>query len=210
MKNRAIEGQNVCEGRVKGPGGSYRLACSDAGLVLLELPAKGRTASGFRDRLRDVLRSRRDPDAPRDGDAQAHFEWFAERVEGWDGEVAWEVFWRPPPLDLRGTLFRRKVWTALRSVPPGEILTYGQLAERSGSPRAARAVGSSMHENPAPLFVPCHRVVSSCGIGGFGDAGLDLKRELLAYEAEEIAADVDGEPELDQVASRATAARAEA
>lgn len=181
---------NVAEGSARGPGGIYRLACTDRGLVLCELPAKKRGIGAFRDRLERILQRPRVADEGGGrgppADPLEHLEQFCDWVAHWDGETAWEVFWHPPSLDLRGSLFRRKVWTALRTLPPGEVLTYRELAERSGSPRAARAVGSSMHENPAALFVPCHRVVSAAGLGGFGSAGLDLKKQLLRYESVEL------------------------
>ena len=87
------------------------------------------------------------------------------------------------PLDLDSdvTPFQRRVLLALRTVPPGTTLTYGELALLAGSPGAARAVGGAMSRNPVPIFVPCHRVVASHGIGGFG-GGLPCKRRLLALE----------------------------
>jgi methylated-DNA-[protein]-cysteine S-methyltransferase len=69
----------------------------------------------------------------------------------------------------------------LCKVPPGATVTYGELAAASGSPGAARAVGNVMATNPVPLFVPCHRVVATQGLGGFS-GGLDVKRELLKLE----------------------------
>ena len=95
---------------------------------------------------------------------------------------------KPPgslPLEFQGTPFQVAVWTALREVPAGEVVTYGELARRAGYPRAARAVGSAMRANPLPLLIPCHRVVASDGIGGYG-GGLELKRALLAAEGVQI------------------------
>ena len=86
------------------------------------------------------------------------------------------------PLDLRGTPFQKKVWSALRRVPYGETISYADLARRAGHPRAARACGSANGSNPVPLFVPCHRTIAADGtLGGFG-GGLPLKRRLLALE----------------------------
>jgi methylated-DNA-[protein]-cysteine S-methyltransferase len=79
--------------------------------------------------------------------------------------------------------FRRRVLETLtREVPWGETVTYGELAELSGAPRAARAVGTAMARNPVPILIPCHRVVSARGIGGYGLAGVSTKRVLLAVE----------------------------
>jgi O-6-methylguanine DNA methyltransferase len=91
------------------------------------------------------------------------------------------------------TDFERKVLVALAKVRSGEVISYGELAAAAGSPRAARAVGSALGKNPIPILLPCHRVVASNGIGGYGGsaarawrpAGQDpiaFKRALLASE----------------------------
>jgi methylated-DNA-[protein]-cysteine S-methyltransferase len=80
--------------------------------------------------------------------------------------------------------FARKVYRTLRQVKPGKVITYGELAKRVGSPRAARAVGRAMATNPVPIIVPCHRVISSSGkLGGFSaHGGNRLKARLLKNE----------------------------
>jgi methylated-DNA-[protein]-cysteine S-methyltransferase len=81
-----------------------------------------------------------------------------------------------------GTDFDRKVWTELRKIPPGETVTYGEIARRIGYPGAARAVGGAVGRNPIPIVVPCHRVVGADQtLTGFG-LGLWRKRWLLAHE----------------------------
>jgi O-6-methylguanine DNA methyltransferase len=88
----------------------------------------------------------------------------------------------PPALDLRGTSFERKVWTALLAIPAGSTTTYGRLADDLGIPGCARAVGSAVRRNPMSLIVPCHRVVGSDGaLRGYG-GGLEQKRWLLQHE----------------------------
>lgn len=92
--------------------------------------------------------------------------------------------WPEIPLDRRSlTTFSLKVLDTLRThTPRGSFTTYGQLAARCGSPRAARAVGGVMARNPWPLLVPCHRVLAgNLGLGGFGP-GIELKRTLLTLE----------------------------
>jgi methylated-DNA-[protein]-cysteine S-methyltransferase len=85
-------------------------------------------------------------------------------------------------LDLRHLPpFTERVLRALLKVPAGEVTTYGRLAAKAGSPGAARAVGGAVGRNPIPIIIPCHRVVATNGIGGFG-LGLDCKRTLLALE----------------------------
>jgi methylated-DNA-[protein]-cysteine S-methyltransferase len=87
------------------------------------------------------------------------------------------------PLDEEwGTPFGAELAHALRAVPWGEVVSYGELSERAGRPRAARAAGAFCAENRFSLFVPCHRVVSSAGIGGYGSLGVEYKRRLLRLE----------------------------
>ena len=86
-------------------------------------------------------------------------------------------------LDLSwATPLQRAVSDALRAVPRGEVVTYGELAALAGYPRAARAAGSFCAANRFAFFVPCHRVVSASGIGGYGSTGVAIKRRLLALE----------------------------
>ena len=87
------------------------------------------------------------------------------------------------PLDLEDhTPFQRSVADALRAVPRGETVTYGELAALAGRPAAQRAVGSYCASNRFMLFVPCHRVVAANGLGPYGAAGPAVKRRLLALE----------------------------
>lgn len=86
-----------------------------------------------------------------------------------------------PLASVTSTEFQRKVWDALSEIPFGEVRTYGEIAERVDRPRASRAVGNANHVNPYPVFVPCHRVVASTGLGGYG-GGDTVKRYLLDLE----------------------------
>jgi len=82
----------------------------------------------------------------------------------------------------RGTEFQRRVWRALREIPYGKTISYGELARRIGNPSASRAVGLANGANPLPIIVPCHRVIGADGtLTGFG-GGLPIKRKLLALE----------------------------
>lgn len=86
------------------------------------------------------------------------------------------------PVDTAGTPFQQMVWSALRAIPVGTTVTYGQLAARIGKPRSSRAVGMASGSNPVPIVVPCHRVIGANGtLTGYG-GGLDRKRWLLAHE----------------------------
>jgi methylated-DNA-[protein]-cysteine S-methyltransferase len=87
------------------------------------------------------------------------------------------------PVDLEyETPFLERCAQALRRVPRGETVTYGELAALAGSPGAARAAGTFCARNRLGLFVPCHRVVSAGGLGSYGSHGLDYKRRLLELE----------------------------
>jgi methylated-DNA-[protein]-cysteine S-methyltransferase len=87
------------------------------------------------------------------------------------------------------TPFQQAVWESLRRIPFGSICTYSQLAAQISLPKAARAVGNALAANPLPILVPCHRVVSGSGLGGFmGNVlgGTRIKRALLALEGVQI------------------------
>jgi len=110
-----------------------------------------------------------------------------------DDEVATELdeyftgyrssFTMPVDLSEVGGEFAREVLGTLHDeVSFGETVTYGELAAMAGRPKAARAVGSAMANNPVPIVVPCHRVLASGGsLGGYG-GGLETKKTLLALE----------------------------
>ena len=80
------------------------------------------------------------------------------------------------------TSFQRAALEALRSIPYGEVATYGEVAALAGRPNAQRAVGSVCASNRFALFVPCHRVVAADGLGSYGSLGLGYKRRLLELE----------------------------
>ena len=83
-----------------------------------------------------------------------------------------------------GTGFQQKVWKELTRIPYGSVRSYGEVARRLGMPRAARAVGQACGRNPVSIIVPCHRVVASNGIGGFGN-DIQMKVSLLRLEGVE-------------------------
>jgi methylated-DNA-[protein]-cysteine S-methyltransferase len=90
-----------------------------------------------------------------------------------------------------GTAFQRAVWNALRAIPAGTTISYGQLAANIGRRGASRAVGAANGANPIPIVVPCHRVIGADGsLTGFG-SGLDRKQWLLDHEARFAPAAID-------------------
>jgi methylated-DNA-[protein]-cysteine S-methyltransferase len=87
------------------------------------------------------------------------------------------------PVDLEyETPFLERCAEALRTIPRGEVVTYGELAALAGAPRAARAAGTFCARSHLSIFVPCHRVVGADGLGSYGSFGIAYKRRLLALE----------------------------
>jgi methylated-DNA-[protein]-cysteine S-methyltransferase len=93
-------------------------------------------------------------------------------------DVVIDVDWASP--------FQRALVDALRAVPRGEVVSYGELAVLAGRPGAPRAAGALCAANRFAFVVPCHRVVAAHGIGGYGTAGVEVKRRLLALEGVEL------------------------
>lgn len=172
------------------PAAAYCLLDSPFGRVLLAATRRGIVAAGVDDeaRFRSDLEARLSGPVVRDGPGAPDgagamlerarvqlMDFFAGRRKAFD-----------LPLDLRGVPdWDRRVLEATRSVPYGEVTSYGRLARMIGTPRAARAVGGALGRNPVWILVPCHRVVAGDGsLGGYGGGlgALDVKRALLASE----------------------------
>lgn len=131
----------------------------------------------------DLQRHRPDEDElgeldPRGRDAEP----FKAAADQLDAYFAGELTTFDLPLAPRGSEFQQRVWGALQEIPYGATESYGELAERIGSPGAARAVGLANGKNPIGIVIPCHRVVGSNGsLTGYG-GGIDRKRKLLDLE----------------------------
>jgi O-6-methylguanine DNA methyltransferase len=98
-----------------------------------------------------------------------------------------DVSFEDVSIDLEwSTPFQRALVDALRSVRRGDIVSYGELAALAGRPRAPRAAGALCAANWFAFVVPCHRVVAAHGIGGYGSAGVEVKRRLLALEGVQL------------------------
>ncbi|MHB9144620.1 MAG: methylated-DNA--[protein]-cysteine S-methyltransferase [Symbiobacteriia bacterium] len=165
-------GAVVYVSRVDTPLGRFVLAATDAGLCRLLLPSEREEdlaawvqAQGFTSML--------------DGVDHAVSRLAREELAAYG---AGQLRQFTVPLDLRGTAFQRRVWTALLQIPFGETRSYGQVAASVGNPRAVRAIGGANHNNPVAIVVPCHRVIGASGsLVGYG-GGLALKERLLAFE----------------------------
>jgi methylated-DNA-[protein]-cysteine S-methyltransferase len=112
---------------------------------------------------------------------------FADAVMQLEAYFAGELIEFDLELDLIGTDFQRRVWTALLTIPYGETRSYGEIAQQIGSPGASRAVGLANGHNPIGIIVPCHRVIGANGsLTGYG-GGLHRKRSLLELERNRMA-----------------------
>lgn len=86
------------------------------------------------------------------------------------------------PLQMQGTTFQQRVWSALKAIPSGTTISYGELALQIGQPKASRAVGLANGRNPLSIIVPCHRVIGANGkLTGYG-GGIERKQWLLNHE----------------------------
>jgi AraC family transcriptional regulator of adaptative response/methylated-DNA-[protein]-cysteine methyltransferase len=90
---------------------------------------------------------------------------------------------RPLSVLVKGTNFQLQVWEALLRIPPGAVATYEDLATAIGHPRAVRAVGSAVGDNPVAFLIPCHRVLRKTGAFGGYRWGVPRKRAMLAWES---------------------------
>jgi methylated-DNA-[protein]-cysteine S-methyltransferase len=161
---------DIAYARTDSPVGELTVAATPLGIVALgwdtdELLAK--LAAGISPRI--LERADRLDEARRQLDA-----YFSSRHQRLDLPIDWSL--------ARG--FRRTVLEELATTSPGDVVTYGELAERVHNPKASRAVGSAMATNPIPIVVPCHRVVrSGGGLGNYGGAGgVVTKQWLLDHE----------------------------
>jgi methylated-DNA-[protein]-cysteine S-methyltransferase len=102
--------------------------------------------------------------------------WLTAYFEGTAAEIG------DLPLDMRGAPFEKRVWTALRAIPPGQTTSYGAIARALDSEGASRAVGAANGANPVAIIVPCHRVIGASGsLTGYG-GGLERKTWLIEHE----------------------------
>ena len=86
------------------------------------------------------------------------------------------------PLDIEGTEFQKKVWSALQKIPYGKTVSYKDIAEAIGNVKSVRAVGRANGKNPVPIIIPCHRVIEHSGkLGGYS-GGSGIKEKLLELE----------------------------
>jgi len=148
---------------VKSPVGKLLVAGDEKGLHLINFPRNGKPSlpeSGWIENLKPLQETLRQLEA-----------YFAGKLKAFSLDICLNV-----------TPFQKKVLTALRQVPYGETISYGELAKNIGNPKASRAVGQANARNPIPIVIPCHRVIGSNGkLTGFG-GGIEVKQTLLDLE----------------------------
>ena len=106
---------------------------------------------------------------------------IAETIQWLDDYFAGKRPCNVPRLNPQGTAFQKRVWQALLTIPYGETLSYGEIAQMVGC-RSAQAVGQAVGRNPIALIIPCHRVIAAHGkIGGY-EYGIEIKKRLLELE----------------------------
>ncbi|TFG83042.1 MAG: methylated-DNA--[protein]-cysteine S-methyltransferase [Erysipelotrichales bacterium] len=127
----------------------------------------------------DVITGIEISDTPEYGDAVGEMAKAVVQLEAYaTGDLrAFDLNLRP-----QGTDFQKSVWDVLLTIPYGDVMTYGQIAEKIGNPKAVRAVGGACHNNPIGIVIPCHRVLGKDGsLTGYA-GGVHLKEMLLNHE----------------------------
>ena len=144
--------------------GEWRVSFSDLGLRTFQLPTSHKASK------LEKLNGQEGPAG------KAVHKALIARLAGKSDELPWDLY------DLSGLpVFHIKIWRAMAQIPYGEVRSYKAMAEAAGSPAAFRAAGQACGANPIVLFIPCHRVVASNHLGGFG-SGLSWKKKLLNLE----------------------------
>lgn len=176
-----IEGMTPGEYKVGGRGLviNYSFADTRFGEVLVASTSKGVCYMAFSDNREQVLRE------------LGHlfpFAVFERRSDNFQEHVlaVFSMDWtnlKEVKLHLRGTEFQLKVWEALLKIPIGTLVTYGDIAHYLDSPKASRAVGTAVGDNPVAFLIPCHRVIRSTGALGGYHWGMTRKSALIGWEA---------------------------
>jgi AraC family transcriptional regulator of adaptative response/methylated-DNA-[protein]-cysteine methyltransferase len=175
-------GMTPTQFRAGGSGNVIRFAVGQCslGAILVAATDKGVCAIEFDDDPDALVRSLQDrfPNARLVG-GDERFEQLVAKVVGFIEAPAQGL---DLPLDIRGTAFQQRVWTAIRDIPTGSTASYREIAERIGAPKAVRAVAQACASNDIAVAIPCHRVVRTDGSTSGYRWGVARKRALLARE----------------------------
>ncbi|MBB3701146.1 methylated-DNA--[protein]-cysteine S-methyltransferase [Flammeovirga yaeyamensis] len=143
---------------------------SPIGLIVVEATSKGVSSIRFLDENEEVLNDLTNPHT------MEAIEWIDQYFNG-ESKLGFEF-----PLDLQGTTFQKTVWKELCKIKYGTVVSYLDISERIGNPKAIRAVGAANGQNPIALAIPCHRVIGSDGsLTGYA-GGIGRKKWLLQHE----------------------------
>jgi methylated-DNA-[protein]-cysteine S-methyltransferase len=152
---------------------SYSIVQSPVGELLIAGDEDGLKLINFQDGPHP-----KDPDPHWKNDRRLVFEVIQQLEQYFSGKLT-RFSLRIAP---EGTPFQQEVWKALREIPYGQTVSYGDIAKRIGQPKASRAVGAANGRNPLSIVVPCHRVIGGTGdLVGYG-GGLEIKKALLVLE----------------------------
>ncbi len=180
--SNAVLGMTPSAFRAGGAGTAIRFAVGECSLgpILVAESDRGVCAIALGDDPEALVRELQDrfPRAELIGGDAA----FESRVAAVAGFVEKPGLGLNLPLDIRGTAFQQRVWTALRAIPAGRTASYAEIAHRIGAPRAVRAVASAIAANPIAVAIPCHRVIRTDGALSGYRWGVARKRALLASE----------------------------
>lgn len=181
-QSQAMLGMPARRFRAGGAGEQIRFALAECalGALLVAASSQGVCAIALGDTPEELLRELQENFGRAElvGDDRGFGDWIARIVAFVEAPAQGLEL----PLDLRGTAFQLRVWACLRAIPPGQTLTYSDVAQRIGAPAAVRAVASACAANRLALAVPCHRVVRLDGSLSGYRWGLARKHELLVRE----------------------------
>ena len=182
-KSEQVLGMTPTRFRSGGSGAAIRFAVGECSLgsILVAATDKGVCAILLGDKPDALVRELEDrfPRATLIGGDEDFEQWVAKVV----GFVEAPALGLDLPLDVRGTAFQQRVWQALRKIPAGATVTYSEIAQRIGAPKAVRAVGQACASNAIAVAIPCHRVVRNDGSLSGYRWGVERKRALLDREA---------------------------
>jgi len=163
--------ENITYGFYKSPLGEMIIGTTDKGLCWLGFMIAGYKGDGL-SRMKGHFK-----DASFRQDDKFIEKLGQEIISAWERGTEKEIM-----LDLQGSDFQKSVWRDLLNIKKGQVRSYGDVANDIGKPKASRAVGSAVGENPVSLIVPCHRVVQKSGALGNYGWGVDLKKRILERE----------------------------